>query len=75
MLMHKELQSIDFLTDCGKPSSPSNGSVRVTSRTIVGRSVQFSCDVGYDLIGSEIVTCEEHGNWSDSPPLCILTGL
>lgn len=36
-----------------------------------GTSVQFSCDVGYNLIGSSSVECLDDGTgWSADPPAC-----
>ena len=62
------------ITDCGVPNSPGNGSVNTTNGTKYGNMVSFSCNTGFDLIGSHVSTCSEHGNWSTTPPKCQIKG-
>ena len=62
-------------SDCGSIPDPANGMISAKSGTTVGKTVQFSCNLGYDLIGVETIICEDDGRWSDSAPLCVLTGL
>ncbi|NXC31522.1 C4BPA protein, partial [Campylorhamphus procurvoides] len=33
-------------------------------------SVQFECDAGFFMLGSEIITCEENSTWSPPEPTC-----
>ena len=35
-----------------------------------GDTVTYTCDDGYDLIGTETITCTSDGTWSDEPPMC-----
>ncbi|KAI8480039.1 hypothetical protein Bbelb_422470 [Branchiostoma belcheri] len=35
-------------------------------------TVSFTCDLGYDLVGAESVTCQADSTWSDSFPTCTL---
>ena len=37
---------------------------------VVGTKVTFSCEPGYLLDGSEVVTCIKNGVWSDEMPKC-----
>jgi hypothetical protein len=32
--------------------------------------IHFSCDVGYYLVGSPLLTCLVNGKWSSHPPTC-----
>ena len=36
----------------------------------VGDTATYTCDEGYELIGSMNVTCTDSGTWSDEPPIC-----
>ena len=42
--------------------------------TVMGRSVgdtaSYTCNDGFELIGSMSVTCTSDGTWSDEPPMC-----
>ncbi|XP_065829914.1 uncharacterized protein [Oscarella lobularis] len=42
----------------------------VTLGNVTATQLVFSCDDGYNLIGSSNITCLESGRWSDKPPLC-----
>lgn len=57
---------------CDKPKSLLNGNVEVaSSRPIsVGEKVQFRCNMGYNLSGSDEITCLGSGRWSRQPPTC-----
>ncbi|XP_030077479.1 complement receptor type 2, partial [Microcaecilia unicolor] len=35
-----------------------------------GHSVQFECNSGFDLVGSDIITCDEDSNWKPPIPAC-----
>lgn len=58
---------------CAHIGAPRFG--QVTSSRIVEYEgiVQFSCDVGYFLQGSETSTCLADGSWSDPLPSCTST--
>ena len=30
----------------------------------------FTCNTGYELSGSEIITCQSDGSWSDDNAMC-----
>ena len=56
--------------DCGapEPSGP-NGALSVGS-TILGSIATYTCDIGHNLIGESVATCETDGEWSSGAPVC-----
>ena len=54
---------------CDALSDPDNGAVSVTG-TGVGDTATYTCDDGYELIGSSTRTCQSNGEWSESSPTC-----
>ena len=54
---------------CPDLSDPANGMVTVMG-TSVGDTASYSCNDGFELIGSMSVTCTSDGTWSDEPPMC-----
>jgi hypothetical protein len=56
--------------DCGKPASPSNGSVKTSNGTTYGKQASYSCSSGYSLVGNNTATCQAGGTWSGSTPSC-----
>ena len=65
-----------IVTDCGKPTSPANGTItlEMSNVTTYGVSANQSCDVGYELNGTTTITCTENGTWSASPVICTMKG-
>ena len=63
----KLLQMLYFIV-CADLPDPVNGSV-VTIGNISDRAI-YTCDNGYELFGTNNVTCQPSGNWSGSPPTC-----
>ena len=57
------------VVDCGDPGTPTNGR-RNLSSTTYNSVVNYTCDVGYTLQGSNSRTCLANGNWSGSVPQC-----
>ena len=49
---------------------PVNGTVMMTGNS-VGDTATYSCDDGFALSGVEMVTCQDNGQWSDPPPICV----
>lgn len=37
---------------------------------IRGTVVTYQCEPGYDIVGSDILTCQWDLSWSNSPPTC-----
>jgi len=55
--------------DCGSLISPMNGSM-FCSKTVFPNSIEFRCDEGFDLLGSEHRTCNSDGKWSGNTTSC-----
>ena len=57
-----------FAASCPDPGVPAHGQ-RVGSSFGHGKHLQFICDSGYWLVGSQLIVCNE-GNWSNDIPKC-----
>ena len=61
---------------CAAPKIPSN-SIPSTASTAayynVGNTIRFSCRPGFKMVGSSLMRCTEHGQWSSDPPTCECT--
>ena len=57
--------------DCGPLPSPENGNMTLT-KTLLGSTATYTCDSGYERVGSDILVCRDDGSWSGSP-LCSLS--
>ena len=49
--------------------APENGEVVVNGMT-PGDTAMYSCDMGFELVGDDTVTCGDDGVWSAEPPVC-----
>ena len=58
-----------IVVDCGNLTAPANGQVTLTETTF-GRTANYSCNTGYNLVGNSTRTCQETGEWSGSVPTC-----
>lgn len=56
-------------TDCGGLPDPANGHVAATNTTF-GQVVTYSCNAGYNLVGSRNRVCQSDTSWSGTPPIC-----
>jgi pectate lyase len=58
-----------ILVQCGNLSSPSSGSVSLSTDgiTTVG---YFKCDENYYMVGENSSTCKSSGDWTSSLPSC-----
>ena len=56
------------LVECPDLMDPDNG--RVDYETQVGSSATYTCNTGYQLIGTSTRTCQSDGTWSGSDPTC-----
>ena len=52
-----------------QPHNPTNGDVSWSSLQI-GSEAVFSCNPGFDLIGSSTATCKIDSTWSDVSQKC-----
>ena len=49
--------------------NPANGMVSF-SATTPGSSATYTCNTGYQLVGTSPRTCQSDGTWSGSDPTC-----
>ena len=60
----------DVLANCGDPGQPENGN-KAGSNFKKNGVVRFTCENGYNLIGSREITCQQkNARWSDFVPTC-----
>ena len=55
---------------CDKLTAPKHGEVSCNEKELNGSQCEFSCNVGYRLIGPSIITCD-NVSWSNQPPICV----
>ena len=58
---------------CGVPDLSlvnSSGLTAIYSTLTYGSTVTYSCNMGYNLVGSPSQTCTASGSWSGTPPQC-----
>ncbi|XP_077904066.1 sushi, von Willebrand factor type A, EGF and pentraxin domain-containing protein 1 isoform X2 [Ictidomys tridecemlineatus] len=55
--------------ECELPVVPENGFLHFKEAT-VGSAVQYSCNPGHVLIGSDLRICLQNRKWSGAPPHC-----
>ena len=71
---HHSVQVHIFLiltgVNCSTPTSPPNGQVSHTAGTTFGQTATYSCNTGYNLLGSNTRTCQATGSWSGDTPTC-----
>uniref|UniRef100_T1KJT9 Sushi domain-containing protein n=2 Tax=Tetranychus urticae TaxID=32264 RepID=T1KJT9_TETUR len=61
--------------NCFNLSAPLNGQLAGScSPGVFGQSCDFFCNPGYSLVGSGKLTCEANGQWSSTPPTCVING-
>ena len=60
-------------TDCGFLPAPTNGKT-LLSNTTFGSIASYSCDTGYNLVGSSTSVCPADGEWSGEIPVCTVIG-
>ena len=58
---------------CPTLGNPTNGVVDL-SGTSVGDTATYTCDNGYELVGTPVLNCQNDGTWDNSPPLCQSVG-
>lgn len=55
--------------DCGHLPAPMNGTV-TRGQTTYPNKLSFSCDEGFELVGSLVRQCGADGNWTGHQPTC-----
>ena len=63
--------SIFPVINCGVLLPPLNGEIDLRNGTLLGAVVEYSCNAGHLLNGSESRVCQESGQWSQSQPTCL----
>ncbi|XP_033114876.1 sushi, von Willebrand factor type A, EGF and pentraxin domain-containing protein 1-like [Anneissia japonica] len=58
------------LVTCPALSPPTDGSI-VTSASFYNEVIEFACNIGYILGGSQQRTCQQDGQWSGEPTTCV----
>ncbi|KAI8506597.1 Leucine-rich repeat-containing protein 15 [Branchiostoma belcheri] len=56
-------------TCCDNTTRIKNGQIRVDNDYCYGNSIHFSCDTGYELVGSSFASCRDK-NWDREIPTC-----
>ncbi|RWS22939.1 P-selectin-like protein, partial [Leptotrombidium deliense] len=59
--------------NCPALRPPLNGQIsgNCSNKAVSGSQCKFSCDSGYALKGSDILTCSAKGNWDQAAPKCV----
>ena len=58
------------VVDCGIPDTPDNGTVLHSADTTFKSLALYDCDFGYSLVGPQLRSCLEDGEWSEEEPYC-----
>jgi hypothetical protein len=64
---------ISFQIGCSEPASIQSGLYRVTDY-VVGSSVAYECNYGYEMIGANRAFCMVPSEWYPLPPICKCEG-
>lgn len=60
------------VVDCDDPGTPLNGNRQLNTTTFAS-TVEYSCNDGYELVGTQQRTCGATGQWSGRVPICTPT--
>lgn len=66
---HVRIEMLAVIVNCPSLTAPPNGQLSGTD-VAVGSTVQVTCNIGYQLSGSETRTCGANGAWSGTDALC-----
>ncbi|XP_077973754.1 sushi, von Willebrand factor type A, EGF and pentraxin domain-containing protein 1-like isoform X4 [Styela clava] len=58
---------------CPAPKAPDNGTVDTATALVVNKTIEYSCNAGYVLQGSNIGKCGENGTWGEVPTCVVRT--
>lgn len=56
---------------CGARTAPLHGRISCSNRDKHNSKCSYSCDSGYELIGSDETDCQADGDWSYPSPKCV----
>ena len=68
-VMHMFVNNHSTVADCGSLVAPENGTLTIDNTTF-NSTANYSCNVGYNITGAEMRTCQENGSWSGQEPTC-----
>ena len=57
------------MRSCSDPGYPTNGH-RLGEKFWAGETVNYVCNRGYTLVGSDTILCQLDGQWTQDRPLC-----
>ena len=57
------------VVDCGDPGNV-NHATKAGIIYIYNNVVTYTCDIGYEMLGSANITCQASGFWSNIKPIC-----
>ena len=60
------------IVNCSDPGIPTNGEKLFGNVFTYGAQLVYNCIDGYSLVGSQVITCQSNGYWSDTLPSCVL---
>ena len=69
---------IYFAAECPSLCPPKDNDMNITyslDGLLAGAQVFYSCYDDFQLIGSAVRTCTEHGNWTGEEPVCEAVGM
>lgn len=53
--------------DCGKPPEMDHSTMQSDRGWLLGASVKYTCEFGYELRGHDSIVCNSNGNWTRAP--------
>ena len=57
--------------NCSVITNPMNGNMTCTGDYVTDQNCTFTCEPGYDLMGSSLRTCLPNQTWSGQMPSCV----
>ena len=63
-----------FYSDCGEPTEVAHSLVSHNVTTF-NATATYTCAIGYNMTGNDIITCEEDVTWNGDKPVCRIVGM
>ena len=75
LIIYHKMYLINVDIQCDDLSTPANGEITSFSSGRVGVGYEgdtcsFTCNIGYELTGSDTRTCQSDGSWSGRETMC-----
>lgn len=61
---------IPCTVQCPNLSDPLNGVLDMRGRS-TGSTATYTCNIGFELSGADILTCQDNATWDNPPPNCV----